>query len=114
MATYREFSDGPPGLRIEVEAPAGGPAGGATPSLAGLLGAIRTLVAQVAQHIGQLPAEQRPTDLTVAFGVRALESGDYAIGLDETAANFRVSLAWTQEPAPPAPEVPGPQVPGLP
>ena len=109
MATYREFTDGPANLRIEVE-PNGG-TGGAGASLSGLLDAIRAVVAGAAQQIGQLPAEQRPTDLTISFGIRVLESGQFAVGLDGE-ANFRVTLVWRQEPLPAMPEVPVPELPG--
>ena len=109
MATYRDFTDGPANLRIEVE-PNGG-TGGAGLSVSGLLEAIRSVVAGAAQQMGQLPAEQRPTDLTISFGIRALESGQFAVGLDEGATNFRVTLSWTMEPRPAMPEVPVPELP---
>jgi hypothetical protein len=104
MATYRSFSD-VSGLQVEIE-----DTGGTTadPSLAGLLDGLRAVVAQAAGQLAQLPAEQRPTELSLTFGLRAV-SGGFAVGLD--AANFRVSLVWSQEPAVPEPEVPA--FPGL-
>jgi Trypsin-co-occurring domain 1 len=101
MATYRSFSD-VSGLQVEVE-DTGGAA--ADPSLGGLLEGLRAIVAQAAGQLGQLPAEQRPTELSLTFGLRAV-SGGFAVGLDTDTANFRVSLVWSQEPAVPEPEVP--------
>ena len=106
MATYRSFSD-VSGLQVEVE-DTGGAA--ADPSLAGLLDGLRTVVTQAAGQLGQLPAEQRPTELSLTFGLRAVNGG-FAVGLDANVANFRVTLAWSQEPAVPEPEVPA--FPGL-
>ncbi|MEV7003298.1 CU044_2847 family protein [Streptomyces sp. NPDC093982] len=100
--TYRNFSD-VPGLRVEVE-DAAGAAG--DPSLAGLLDGVRALVVQAAARLGQLPPDQRPTELSLTFGLRAVNDG-FAVGLDSERANFRVSLAWTQEPPAPEQEIPG-------
>jgi hypothetical protein len=102
MADYRHFSD-VTGLQVEVE-DTGGAA--ADPSMAGMLEGIRAVVLQAAGQLGQIPAEQRPTELSLSFGVRAV-SGGFAVGLDADTANFRVSLVWSQEPAMPEPEIPG-------
>lgn len=109
MATYRELSDVPGGLRIEVEAAAEG--AGASTSLAAVFDAVGAIAAQAAQRIGQIPAEQRPGELTVEFGIRALGGGDLAIGLDPEVANFRVTIGWRQDTV--APAVPAPPEFGL-
>ncbi|MEV2267788.1 CU044_2847 family protein [Nonomuraea africana] len=106
MATYRNFTD-VPGLQVEIE---DNGAAATDPSLAGLLDGLSAVVTQAADQLGQLPAGQRPTELSLTFGLRAV-SGGFAIGLDVGATNFRVSLVWSQEPAVPEPEVPA--FPGL-
>jgi hypothetical protein len=108
MATYRELGDGPAVLRIEVE-PNGGTGGNL--SIGGLVEAIRAVAALATQQVSQLPAEQRPTDLRISFGIRALENGYFAVGLEEDSANFHVTLAWSQEPSPALPEMPEPELP---
>ncbi|MDG5809100.1 CU044_2847 family protein [Streptomyces ossamyceticus] len=100
--TYRTFSD-VSGLEVEVE-DTGGAA--ADPSLSGLLDGVRALVVQAAARLGELPPEQRPTELTLAFGLRAVNGG-FAVGQDAERANFRVSLSWSQQPAAPEQEIPG-------
>lgn len=107
MATYREFSD-VQGLRAEIEDSAGG--AGSDPSLGGLLQSLATVVAAAAGQLGQLPAERRPTELSLSFGLRAV-GGGFAVPLEADAANFRVALVWSQEPAAPEPDVPA--FPGL-
>jgi hypothetical protein len=107
MADYREFSD-VPNLRVEVEP--NGSTGGPGHSLSGLLQAIGSIVAGATQQLGQLPAEQRPTDLRISFGIRALEDGRFAVALGGD-ANFEVTLAWTQEAGPGIPELPAPELP---
>lgn len=104
LATYRSFAD-VSGLQAEVEDTG---AAAADPSLAGLLDGLRAVIVQAAGQLGQLPAEQRPTELSLMFGLRVV-SGGFAVCLDADAANFRVSLVWSQEPA--VPEVPA--FPGL-
>lgn len=106
MATYREFSD-VQGLRAEIEDSGGA---GSDPSLGGLLQSLAAVVAAAAGQLGQLPAEQRPTELSLSFGMRAVNGG-YAVPLDADSASFRVALVWSQEPAAPEPDVPA--FPGL-
>jgi Trypsin-co-occurring domain 1 len=106
MATYRRFSDLSE-LQVEIEDTGGG---SSDPSLASALDGLRAVVVQLAGQLGQLPAEQRPTELSLKFGLRAVSNG-FAIGLDSDAANFTVSLSWCQEPSAPEPEVPA--FPGL-
>lgn len=103
---YRAFSD-VAGLQVEVED--NGDAG-AAPSLSGLFDGLRAVVAQAAAQLGQLPAEQRPTEMSLTFGLRAV-SGGFAVGLDANASNFQVSLVWSQQP--PAPELEIPGFPGM-
>lgn len=107
MTTYSPFSD-VPGLQVEVEDGGGGAI--AAPSLAGLLDGLRPFVTQVSAQLEQLPANQRPTKLSLAFGVRAL-SGGFAVAMEADLANFQVSLVWSQEPPGPEPDIPG--FPGL-
>lgn len=105
MATYRSFTD-VPGLQVECEDNGGA---AADPSLAALLDAIRTIVSSTGDRLRQLSGEQRPTELSLTFGLRAVNGG-FAVGLDPT-ANFRISMIWSQEPAVPEPEIPA--FPGL-
>lgn len=104
---YRTFSD-VAGLQVEVEDDGGGAV--TDPSLGELLAGVGAIVAQAGAQLGQLPAGQRPTEMSLAFGLHAV-SGGYAVGLDAEIANFRVSLVWSQEPATPDSEIPG--FPGL-
>lgn len=103
MASFLTFSDGPPGLKIEVEE-GGAPFSGANPSLAALIDTIGAIAARAAASVTGLPAEQRPTDLVIDFGVQALPTGDFAITRETTTANLRVSLTWSQQPADESPE----------
>lgn len=101
MTSVRRFSD-VSGLHIEVE-----DTGGATgdPSLGEALEGIRAIVSQTAATLGQLPAEQRPTELSLRFSLRAI-SGGYAVSQDADLANFALTLSWSQEPAVPGPDIP--------
>lgn len=95
MAMYREFSDLSSGLRIEVED--AGAETGTSPYVAEFLGALQNLAVRVQQQFNQGPPEQRPTELGISFGLKALSTGGFAVGLGDGSANFRVSMKWSED-----------------
>lgn len=93
MAEYRSFFDSSGRVRIEVEG-----SGGSSSSYAGdLMGALQGVAETIASQMSGIPEEQRPTEMSVSFGLKALGGGGFAISLSEDQANFRVSMKWGEE-----------------
>jgi hypothetical protein len=114
MATYQDFLGSAGGLRIEAEDVTGSATASAYDTE--FLAALQAIATRTLQQVNQIPREQRPTELAVSFGLKALSSGGFAIGLGDADANFRVSMTWSQnggEPLAGVPELPGPDL-GLP
>ena len=94
MATYREFLDSAGGsLVIEVEDAADGAT--SSPALGDMLGALQSLTAGLASYVAAISSEQRPEEVSVAFGLKAVASGAFAMAIGDD-ANLRVSMRWRQ------------------
>lgn len=93
MATYKAFFDSSSEIRIEVE----GSGGTSNAYVSDFVAALRSVAMTVASQVAQIPKDQRPTELTVALGLKALATGGFAIALSQDAVNFRVLLKWGGE-----------------
>jgi hypothetical protein len=90
MAEIRSFFESSEAVKIEVE----GGGGARHPYFRELVGAFSSLTTALGGEVGQIPAEQRPNELTIQFALKALASGGFAISQEEATAQFRVSLKW--------------------
>ncbi len=93
MPTYRNFSESG-SVRIEVEETSGAPAGRAGSSYATEL---RSAIAAVVATISKQAAEKEdgaPSEISVAFALKALSGGGLAIALGDEQASFRIEMRW--------------------
>lgn len=79
-----------PQLKIQVDSKGGGSASYSSD----LAAAVSAVMTNLGAQLAQMPEAQRPSELAVEFSLTALPEGGYAIGLDTTRANFRVSAKW--------------------
>lgn len=89
MPELRNFFESSDGVKIEIE---GGGAGHTY--FREFLGTLSRLTTAISGEVGQIPVEQRPSEFTVQFGLKALGSGGFAISQGDAGAQFRVSLKW--------------------
>lgn len=87
---YRAFF-GSSGLRIEVEDDSGGRSSSYSEDFAE---AIRAMAGFIVGRVGQFGEENRPSQLSVTFGLKALASGGFAIGNSDDAGNFKILMTW--------------------
>jgi hypothetical protein len=90
MAEIRNFFESD-GVKIEIEH-----AGPVTrePYFGEFMSALRTLTGAVSGEVAQIPADQRPTEFSIEFGLKAIGAGGFAITPPEGGAQFRVNLKW--------------------
>lgn len=55
---------------------------------------LTALVTAVADQVNAMPADRRPSELTIELSLRALGNGGYAIVADSTHANFRITAKF--------------------
>jgi hypothetical protein len=90
MADYKYFGSSG-SVKIEVS---GGGGGTSNAYAADFLSALQGVSEILAAHINQTPADHRPSEIQVGFGLTALNTGGFSISLGEETANFRVLLKW--------------------
>src|SRR5688572_25199894 len=91
MATIGNF-DSSGTIQIEVD-------GEDTASAYGtdFAGALQTLTETMASTLSEIPTEQRPQQLSLSCGLKALPQGGFAVSYGATTANFSLLLTWRAE-----------------
>jgi len=92
MATSLNNFDASGEVRVEVEAAGGGYAYDKE-----LARALVLITTSVMGTVNQMPTEQRPQEVSLTCGLKALPSGGFAISLGETAASFTLTLSWRSD-----------------
>lgn len=90
MPDYKNFFESG-GLKIEVEDGSGGTANA---YVGDFLGSIQSIAAAIVTQVNQFPQDQRPDEIQVTFGLKALSTGGFAISYEADSANFKISLRW--------------------
>jgi hypothetical protein len=65
-----------------------------------LLDALQGIADIGGEGMESLPKENRPAELELSFGIKALSNGQVAICMDETDANIKVKLKWSKSAGP--------------
>lgn len=86
---YANFGSSAP-LRIQLDQKQGS----SRDYQADLAAALTRVVSEIAGQVQQLPADKKPTELQIEFGLRALGEGGYLIVNDPTQSNFRITAKW--------------------
>jgi hypothetical protein len=89
MATSISNFDASGAIRIEVDG-----ASGASTYGNEFARAVQQLAATIAALVAQMSAEQRPQELNLTCGLKALPSGGFAVSLGSATGNFTLSLTW--------------------
>lgn len=92
MANHRQFGSAGGNLLIEVS----GQEGASGEYSGAYLDALRTLARTTASQIQSLPQEQRPTELEVSYGLKALDNGGFSVGIGND-VNFRITMKWKSD-----------------
>ena len=59
--------------------------------------ALQNIAETLISQVNQMPEDQRPTELTVSFSLKALATGGFAISLSEANSNFKIAMKWGSE-----------------
>jgi hypothetical protein len=59
--------------------------------------ALQTLNETMTSLLNEIPTEQRPQQLSLVCGLKALPEGGFAVSYGATTANFSLSLTWRSE-----------------
>jgi hypothetical protein len=94
MAEIKAFFEASSSVRIEAE---GAGPGTSSAYATDFFGALSSIAEAVVAQVNRMPREQRPADLTIGFGLKALSGGGFAVSLNQDTANFRISLSWRTE-----------------
>ncbi len=94
MANYRPFLGSSAKLQIDID----GPLVSTSPKsgyVRGLIEALEGVGGQTGAALSQMPAEDLPAELTLAFDLTALDGGGFAISRGAAGANVHVSMRWS-------------------
>lgn len=91
MTVYANFFDSGSTTKIEIdgEAVETSKAFGSD-----LVSAIGKMAGIVAEGVNRLPDDKRPTVVEISYALKAMNSGGYAVTVDQGNANFKIILRW--------------------